>query len=522
MAHQDFPGALHRSDNCRATDPVLDAREALIEHLPSVIIEDIAHQLLNLTQNRNNVVDFARASSHLYAPAVHALARSAGALLFLIPLDSTGSAQTEYLTCARDVSGALRHVPAPRGYVAVIAPKPIALVDALASSSFTAMHAHAAYWNHRDEIDSPDADLITNDADASWFLIAGPGRQGINEFQCIVTRHDLTAIPPGAIRRVQLGGTPILSVPPRVRSLAFHATGLPRRTASSHLVFLAHSLPSTLLALSLTMASLDLPTAKMLTFHLPPGLVRLSLQHAGMMGEVAQLVARNLPVMLRDLTLPRFANDGERDAVTEAFVAHLPRQLDKLCMDGGSAISSVAVAILGAHLARIPLRHLNLANLHIMHDAWPKILAAAIPQTLTHLNLHGNRIGDAGMPVLAARMPPGLVQLDVGFNLISADGIAILTAALGTRVRELGVADNPVGDDGLAGMTWPPALELFALDERCRVSEGGLLAGLRAVPASVPLRAVWVGDMNLSDEIKTVMRQEWPPLRVHLKAWSGW
>ncbi|KAJ3365054.1 hypothetical protein GGF32_000234 [Allomyces javanicus] len=505
-----------------ARNAVHDAHEALIERLPSVIIEDIAYQLLNLTKDRNNVVDFARASSHLYAPAMHALSRSAGAPLFLIPLDSTNGIQTEYLACARDVSGALRHVPAPQGSVAVIVPKPVALVEALASSTFMAMHAHAAYWSHRHEIDSPDADLIPNDADTVWFLIAGPGRQGSNEFQCIVTRRDLTAIPPGATRRVQMGGTPILSVPPRVLSLSFNATGLPRRTVSSHLVFLAHSLPSTLRALSLTMDSLDLPTAKMLTFHLPPGLVRLNLQRAGMAGEIAQLVARNLPGTLRDLTLPQFANDGECDAVSEAFVAHLPRRLDKLCMDGSSAISSVTVAILVEHLARIPLRYLNFANLLVLHDAWPKILAGTIPQTLTHLNLHGNRIGDAGVRALAMRMPPGLVQLDVGFNLVSADGIAILTAALGTRVCELGVADNPVGDDGLDSMTWPPALKLLALDERCRVSEGGLLASLRGMPASVPLRAVWVGDMTLSNETKTAIRQEWPLLRVHSKTWSGW
>ncbi|KAJ3367853.1 hypothetical protein GGF31_007014 [Allomyces arbusculus] len=521
MAHENFPHA-HGSKICRATVPALDTHEALIERLPPVIIEDIAHSLLDLTQDRSNVVDFARVSSHLYAPAMHALVRSAGIPLFLIPLDSTSSAQTEYLACARDVSGALRHVSAPQGSVAVIVPKPVALVEALVSSTFTAMHAHAAYWNRRHEIDSTDADLITNDADAAWFLIAGPGRQGNNEFQCIVTRRDLTVIPPGAIRRVQMGGTPILSVPPRVLSFAFNATGLPRRTTSSHLVFLAHSFSSTLRALSLTMDALDLPTAKMLTFHLPPGLVRLDLQHAGMVGEIALLVARNLPGTLRDLTLPQLASDGERDAVTEAFVAHLPHKLDKLCMSGCSAISSVAVDQLVEHLARIPLRYLNLANLLVLHDMWPKILAGAIPQTLTHLNLHGNRIGDAGMCVLAEHMPPGLAQLDSGFNLISADGIAILTAALGTTVRELGIADNPLGDDGLARTKWPLALELLALDEHCRVSEGGLLASLRTIPAPVPLRAVWIGDMSLSDETKAVMRQEWPLLRVHSKAWSGW
>ncbi|KNE69918.1 hypothetical protein AMAG_14766 [Allomyces macrogynus ATCC 38327] len=369
---------------------VHDAHEALIERLPSVIIEDVACQLLNLTKDRNNAVDFARASSHLYAPSMHALARSASALLFLIPLDSTSSVQTEYLACARDVSGALRHVLAPQGSVAVIVPKPIALVEALTSSMFTAMHAHAA--------------------------------------------------------------TPVLSVPPRVLSLAFNAMGLPRLTASRHLVFLAHSLPSTLRALSLTMDSLDFPTAKMLTFHFPSGLVRLDLQHAVMAGEVAQLVAQSLPGTLRDLTLPQFANNSERDAVIEAFVVHLPRKIDKLWMNGSSAITSETVAVLVDCLTRIPLRYLNLANLLVLHDAWRKILAGAIPQTQTHLNLHGNRIGDARMRVLATRMPPGLVQLDLGFNLISADGIAILTAALGAMVRELGIADNPVGDDGLASI----------------------------------------------------------------------
>ncbi|KAJ3364350.1 hypothetical protein GGF31_009036 [Allomyces arbusculus] len=410
----------------------------------------------------------ARASPHVYLPAVRTLMAHATSPVYLVPSVQHADLDGRDRLCVLVRKSRLGLEPAP-------VPQAVGALGFLSERTAIMDLALA-----QDEMRESDAEQLDNTEIDSlfrprrWVLIS---RAAAHESgHTIVARQDLLRVPERLIRRVHYSLGPFAPIPPHATN--FSLVNLHNgRFAVELAARFAPQLPPSIRELTLHNVHLTARTMTTLAAYLPRHLVILNLSGTSMHGDTeddapAVILADHLPPRLRELFL---IGTELRDPGLKALCAQLPRTLTVLALTGNYFDSAVSLGALIEHVP--PSLEMLLLDGALSLPNSAALLFPALPRSLLHLSLAKNDLGDDGVAMLAKHMPPALSTLMLHQTNISDHGVAILIPAFPASLTYLDLGENfRVGDASIEALiaAWPPRLSFVDMDTCGMVTDFGM------------------------------------------------
>ncbi|KAJ3352769.1 hypothetical protein GGF32_003579 [Allomyces javanicus] len=438
-----------------------------LESLPLPLLEEIAILVL-WGRERATTMALARASPHVYLPAVRTLMAHATSPVYLIPSGQHVDRDGKDLLCVLTRNSRLGLEPAP-------VPQAVGALGFLAERSATmdlALAQDEMRESDAEQLDETEIDNLSRPR--RWVLIS---RATAHESgHTIAALQDLLHVPERLIRRVHYSLGPFAPIPPHATN--FSLVNLHNgRFAVELATRFAPQLPSSLRELTLHNVHLTARAMTTLIAYLPRHLVILNLSGTSMRGESeddapAVILAENLPPRLRELFL---IGTELRDRGLTALCVQLPRTLTVLALTGNSFYSAASLAALIEHMP--PALEMLLLDGALSLPDSAALLFPALPRSLLHLSLAKNDLGDDGVAVLTKNMPPALSTLMLHQTSISDHGVTMLVPALPASLTYLDLGENVrVGDASIEALiaAWPPRLTFVDMDSCGMVTNFGM------------------------------------------------
>lgn len=189
---------------------------------------------------------------------------------------------------------------------------------------------------------------------------------------------------------------------------------------------------------------------------------------------------------------------------------HLPNSLSALYFHENKAGTEGIKALAGRLLQLRGLYFLKLANMEI-GDQEIEMLAPALPTSLWHLELVGNKMGVKGAKALARRLPKfrSLRFLDLTDMQIGDEEIMVLVPSLPESLLRLYLDFNQIGVKGakiLAGQL-PKLQSLFSLWLHAnRLEDAGAKAIASTLPVSLEKLSLDTAGDTVMEELKTLAK----------------
>ncbi|KAJ3347487.1 hypothetical protein GGF32_006859 [Allomyces javanicus] len=489
-----------------------------LEQLPEIVLDKICAFLAqgpDLDIVARPLFCLARASPALYAIATRALMKWPGhGVSWLMPLDGFGEPDTfavyglpSNFDC---VPGSIAVCTVYGGAATACDQVDTVLNQDPATTDLAALEQLAALFR-RLEPHAPRVQPIS----AAWFMITDavpPEGAAITRVQ----RRNLVRIAPHLIRDLSFH-MDVAPLPPFLTRLTISGEAIPMlnervgvfrnvsetlrelsMTAAAGWIdkntlhwLLAH-LPRQLEKLTLDAIHLDDQDAAVLAITLPPRLHTLGLSHNDMTATGALSIIAHAPPALVTLDVSENTLDrwGQDQAEMMSFLT-TPARMD---------------ALLAARDACRRVTSLTLRNSFSTYPAAFTLIVPALPRALTFLDIGGNFLFIETAATLARHMPPTLAHLGIAQCALDAVRVELFAPTLPETLTTLDMHGNrDLGDGGVAALVrgWKKrGPQLKKLDLRaCGVGDAGVQLLLEQLGREVAVHLD--GNKDVSDQVRS-------------------
>lgn len=213
---------------------------------------------------------------------------------------------------------------------------------------------------------------------------------------------------------------------------------------------------------------------------------------------------------------------GDEGVSLLAAVLQINRSITELILRGNS-IGDRGAAALGPSLVDCNLELLSLGN-NMIGDNGAATIARGIAanNTITRVELYGNRIGDAGAAALAAAVNDTMVDLRLGHNEIRNEGACALGAAIlhpSSRLQVVDLSNNSIGDSGATGLAdaLSVATALTELGLECNVvGDRAISVFATSVASNNTIKTLRLGRNQFGQAARQELISAWASRQGHL------